>query len=174
MSTDEFELIPIEPEEALDDYLDDKRSDCQKQTVRAHRYRLQHFVRWCNGDGDVDNLNELNGRHRQKFRHWRQRDGDLNNVTVHTQMTTFRQFIRWAEDYDAVPDGLSEKVRLPKLDRDEDVRDTKIETERAMEILEYLEKFEYASLHHALFRIMFRTGLRVGAIHALDLEDYYP
>lgn len=74
------------------------------------------------------------------------------------QMTIFRVFIKRCEDYEAVTPGLHEKVRVPKLGRYEDVSDQELEPERALQILDYLEKYRYASRNHAMFRILFRTG----------------
>jgi hypothetical protein len=40
-------LEPIDPETALELYLADKENDLADASLRAHKYRLQHFVRWC-------------------------------------------------------------------------------------------------------------------------------
>lgn len=81
---------------------------------------------------------------------------------MQTQMTTFRVFLKGCEDFNAVSSRLHEKVRVPKLDRDEDVTDRKLSAERAMEILEYLDESRYASRDRAMFRLLFRAGLRTG------------
>jgi site-specific recombinase XerD len=167
-----YELYETTPEQALNRYLDDREDEVSTATLKSHNYRLKHFVKWCNQEC-IDNLNDLNGRHIQDFRYWRKNDGDLNNVTLHTQMTTFRVFIKWCESFQAVTPGISKKIRVPKLDRDEDVSDDKIEPERAMEILDYLNKYEYASRNHAMFRILFRTGVRTGGLRTLDLNGYH-
>jgi site-specific recombinase XerD len=168
----EPELYDTEPSTALERYLSDRESEVQDATLQAHRYRLQHFVRWAEQEG-IDDLSKLNGRNLQDFRYWRKEDGGLNNVTLHTQMTTFRVFIKWCEDFQAVVPGLHEKIRIPKLDEDEDVSDQRIEPERALEILEHLSNFQYASTDHAMFRVLFRTGVRTGGLRALDLSDYH-
>lgn len=172
MTEPEYNLYETEPATALTRYLSDRESEVQDATLQAHRYRLQHFVKWCDQES-IEDMGNLNGRNLQDFRYWRKEDGDLNNVTLHTQMTTFRVFIKWCEDFQAVTPGLHEKIRIPKLDENEDVSDKKIEPERALKILEHLEKFQYASRDHAMFRLLFRTGVRTGGLRALDLEDYH-
>lgn len=144
----------------------------QDATLRAHRARLKHFLRWSR-QNDLDNTNDLDGRNLQDYRFWRKNDGDLNNVSLYTQMTTFRVFINWCEDFQAVTPGLNEKIRIPNLDEDDDVSERKLEPERALSILEYLEYFHYASRDHTMFRILFRTGVRTGGLRALDLSDYH-
>lgn len=172
MTDPDYELYETEPETALERYLSDREDEVQKATLKAHNYRLSHFVRWCGIEG-VENLNDLNGRNLQDYRYWRKEDGGLNNVTLHTQMTTFRVFIKWCEDFQAVVPGLHEKIRIPSLDDGEDVSDRKIEPERALKILDYLNDFQYASRDHAMFRVLFRTGVRTGGLRTLDLGDYH-
>lgn len=172
MSEPNYELYEVEPETAVKRYLSDREDEVSASTLRSHRARLKHFLRWC-GEQELKNLNNLSGRDLQDFRYWRKEDGNLNNVSMHTQMTTFRVFINWCEDYQAVIPGLNEKIRVPKLDRDEDVSDREMEPERALNILDYLGEFHYASRDHAMFRVLFRTGVRIGGLRALDMDDFH-
>lgn len=70
-----------------------------------------------------------------------------------------------------VDSDVAENMILPNPD--DDTRDEKIEPDAAKEILEYLQKFEYATLRHALFALLWDTGFRLGTIRALDLDDYH-
>lgn len=172
-NTKAHELEAITPQEAVEWYLQEKRQNCSENTVKAHGYRLSHFTRWCKIN-DINNLNTMSGRLLQRYRTWRRDDGNLNNVTLHTQMTTLRVFIRWCEKIDAVSQNLGEKVDVPSLNKNEDQRDKKIEPEEAFDILDHLRKFEYATKEHIVFELMWHTAARVGEIRALDLDDYYP
>lgn len=166
-------LEPLEPAEGIDWYLQEKAQNCSPNTVRSHRSRLGHFERWCDKN-EIFNLNELTGRKLQRFKTWRRDDGDLNRVTVKTQMTTLRVFLQWAENIDAVPSNLHEKVEVPNLDKGENQRDRKIDPEEAFEILDYLRKYDYCSRTHVVFELMWHTAARAGEIRALDLDDYHP
>jgi hypothetical protein len=53
------------------------------------------------------------------------------------------------------------------------VSDTIFSEKRVTTTLAYLEKFEYATLRHALFQFIWHTSSRMGTVRALDLEDYY-
>ena len=166
-------LVPIEPQEAIEKYLTHRENEeVSDKTLQAHDYRLDHFARWCDIEG-IESLTDLSVRNLQDFRHWRKNDGDLNNVTWHTQMVTFRVFIKWAENYQAVPTGFHERIDIPQLDPDEDARDEIFSQERAKNILEYLKKFEYASQKHTLFALLWHTGMRIGSARALDLRDFH-
>ena len=167
--TDTTKLEPIAPTEAVETYLTHRETEVSATTLDAHRYRLQHFSRWCAENG-IKSLSELNARDLQDYRHWRQQDGDLNAVSVRTQMSTFRVFIKWAEDYNAVPSGFSEHVRVPQPDSN--ARDVRIDFERIDAILKYLRNYEYASPRHTLFEILWHTGIRIGSAYSLDTQDY--
>jgi site-specific recombinase XerD len=139
--------------------------------VNAHEYRLGHFLRWCNERG-IENLNTLTGRQLHEYKLWRRDDGDLNEVSVKSQMDTLRVFIRWCESIDAVQDDLSSKVLSPDLSNGENQRDVMLEPDAATDLLKYLSRFEYASLDHVLLTLLWRTGMRTGAVHGLDISDY--
>jgi len=153
------ELEPIAPERALELYLEDKRRECQKATVDSHRSRLGFFVEWCEEQG-IDNLNNLGAPDLHEYRVWRRQD--LNAVSEKTQMDTLRVFLEWRETIDAVPSGLSEKVRSPDLSDDEKAREMVLPRDRGQEILSHLEKYEYASAEHVLWLILTEAGMRMG------------
>ncbi len=164
-------LEPLEPKEAVDLYLAQRRDNASDRTVQAHRYRLKHFLRWCDTEG-ITNLNNLSGRSLQQFRLWRRDDGDLNTVSLRTQLSTLRAFIRFCETIDGVEKDLHDKIVLPTLDDGEDARDDTLEAERAEKILNYLRRFEYASRKHVIATLLWNTSMRMGACVALDVSDF--
>lgn len=166
-------LEPITPERALELYLDHRRNEVARQTLQSHRSRLEYFVGWCH-DQDIENLNELSGRKLYEYRIWRRNDGDLSKVSEKTQMVTIRVFVKFLESIDAVEPDLHTKVQLPSLSANDDVRTEMLDADRAEEILSYLNKYRYASVRHVVLALAWRTAMRRGAIHALDVEDYYP
>ncbi|RKD95622.1 tyrosine-type recombinase/integrase [Halopiger aswanensis] len=170
MSEDQLESI--HPTEAFELYLDERRSEVTPNTLQAHRYRIRHFLRWCEKE-DITDLNELTGRQLHEYKVWRRKEGDLNNVTVKTQMDTLRVFIKFCESIDAVPSNLHEKVLSPKLNRGDNQSNDILREEEAHSLLDYLYRFEYASFPHVLIRLLWTTGMRIGAAYSLDIEDYH-
>lgn len=168
------ELEPIEAAEAKQMYLEQRKEEVSESTLQAHHYRLKHFVRWCEEVVKIQNLNSLSGRDLQKYKMWRREDGNLNNVTLQTQLSTIRVFIRWCERVDAVEEGVHEKILFPKLGKTEDRRDVKLDAENGDRLLEYLRHLETATRTHALIEVLWHTGIRLGAVHSLDLNDYDP
>lgn len=43
--------------------------------------------------------------------------------------------------------------------------------DRAQTIIEYYDRFEYASVDHVLTAILWETGCRIGGAHSLDIDD---
>ena len=167
------ELEAIEPNKAVDLYLAQKKEDASTRTVQAHGYRLKKFLEWCELE-EVTNLNDLSGRSLYEYRLWRKDDGDLNTVSLRTQLCTLRTFMRFCESINAVESDLHDEILLPTLDRNEDARDEMLEPERAEEIREHLNQFEYASRKHLLFELFWTTSARLGAIQSLDIADFDP
>jgi len=170
MSTDRDDLEPLEPSTAQELFLDHKETGCSESTVRNYLYRTNHFIEWCQEEG-IDNLNELTGRDIQQYRLWRKDDGGLNKLTLRMQMSTLRVFLKWAGTIEAVPENLYDKVMVPRVRPEERQRDETIDAETAQEILDYLTKYEYGSVEHAVFSLLWETGMRSGAANALDVDD---
>lgn len=173
MSTDRDDLEPIEPGTAQKLYLDHKSVDCTEATVRNHRSRIDHFVRWCNLEG-INNLNDLTGRDIQRYKLWRKEDGNLNKMTLKGQMSTLRVFLKWAAAIDTVPSDLYDKIMIPRVPPEETNRDEMLAGDDAEEILEYLWKYHYASVDYVVMALLWETGMRLGGLNSLDVDDVHP
>lgn len=165
------ELEPLTPSKALKLYLRDRESELSKQTHRTHRGRIQFFIDWCESDG-IQNLNELTGRDLRRYKI--HRSADVETVTVKSYMDTLRVFLRFCSDIDAVDSELPDKVQSPSLERNEGAKTAHIDSERAKEILQHLRKYQYASVKHVVFEILWHTSIRRGALLSIDLRDWYP
>jgi integrase len=102
---------------------------------------------------------------------WRRQGGGLHNVSLNIQLSTLRVFIKWAEKVDAVEIDLHEYITPPTMSRGEDVSTTLLGDEKAADVLRFYYKYEYATRDHALLELLWHTGMRFGAIRAIDLED---
>jgi site-specific recombinase XerD len=168
------ETDPITPAEAKKMYLDAREHEVAQSTVEGYHYRLKHFVRWCEDVKDINNLNELTGRDLQRFKTWRRDDGDLKPVTMESNLDTLRLFLRWCESINAVEPNLHEKVEalMPTLDKSDEQADSILDTDEAEALIEYQRKYDYASRPHVIVEILWHTGIRLGALQALDVDDY--
>lgn len=145
--------------------------DCADATVRCHNSRLSFFANWCTDNG-IENINNLGGRDIYKYKLWRQ-DG-INKVILKGQIDTLRVFLRFCVSIDAVHPELPDKVQSPTLGGETGRRSDIVNSKKANQILEYLAKYEYCSLRHVFAQLAWATEMRVGAIHALDVDDYSP
>lgn len=169
------DLEELSPAEGIEMYLEAKRDELSGRTLDGQKYRLDAFRQWCSEEG-IENLNELSGRDLYAYRVWRReghgegRDG-IAAITLRGQLATLRSFLRFAEEIDAVKGSLRQDVPLPNLSSGENVSDTTLEPERIGPILEYLNRYEYASRNHVTVLLLWRTGSRIGGLRALDLRD---
>jgi site-specific recombinase XerD len=164
------DLDPLDPRTAKQMYLDERSHELAYATLQSHDYRLKQFVQWCE-QHSIDNLNDLSSRDIHRYRVKRRTEDDLATASMKCQLATLRMYLRFCASIDAVDPGLEEKILLPTTTA-EDAREELLEPERAHEMLEYLERYQYATLAHALLEVLWNTGLRIGAVTSLDVGDY--
>lgn len=158
------------PAEAVEWYLQDRADEVSDSTHRAHRHRLTRFVEFCEIEG-IDAMSQLSGRHFSQYKIWRKEESDINNVTLNTQLSTLRVFIKWTGRVELVPKDMFEYITPPSMAPEEDVSTSILEDDRAADILRHHEKFNYATRNHAMLKLMWHSGARTGALRAIDLED---
>jgi integrase len=61
---------------------------------------------------------------------------------------------------------------VPSITEGEDQRDSILDPDHAEQALNYLRNYEYASADHVLLLLIWRTGMRVGAVQSIDVSDY--
>jgi len=171
-------LRPIQPEEAVELYLDARDSELSDKSIENQTYRLRSFVHWCKSE-DIDNLNDLTGRDLHRFRVWRyegksERYGEVSAVTLRGILMTLRKYLEFCASIDGVEEGLRERVYLPKVDAEEEASDEKLPQGHARDLLRYLDKFQYASRDHVIIAVLWHTGIRLGSLRALDVDDFNP
>jgi site-specific recombinase XerD len=165
------ELEAITPAKAREMYLAQRQDEVAEETLQSHKYRLNPFVQWCEQEG-IKNLNDLTARSLHEYRLWRKEDGDLNTVSLRTQLSTVRVFVKFLESIDGAEQGLHEKILVPTVEQGEGTRDRMLEVDEAEAILGYLSRYEYASKRHALLTVLWHTGCRMGAAHSIDVSDF--
>ncbi len=76
-------------------YINDRRAEIADATIRSHRSRLNHWITYCN-DHDIETLDERSPMQAHKYKAWRRDRGDINHVTLKTQLDTLRVHLKWA------------------------------------------------------------------------------
>lgn len=157
--------------EARQWFLDHRRADASDWTLRTYSYRLNAFVDWCESE-DVDTVGELDGWTFERF--FRHRRADLAPVSLKGQMSSLKVFVAYLERIEAVPDGLSEKVDIPTVSREQETSDVQLEAADARELIRYYRNStaERATPRHVVLELLWNTGCRLGGLRGLDLGDY--
>ena len=163
-------LEPITPEDAIEWYLEHRHDEVRAATRRAHRSALGIFGDWTDETGR-DNLNNFGGRDLVAFKTWRKNETDINTVSLNGTLAVLQRFLRFCETIEAVEEDLAEKVPLPNVQPDEEVKTEVPDDETVEAIRTNYWKFEYASRRHAQFELVAEVGIRLGAIRAIDLDD---
>lgn len=164
-------LEPIEPEQAIDLYLEHRSDELREATQRTHRSALRIFQEWTEEYG-LTNLNDLRGRDLIAFKKWRKSETDVKTISLNGTLGNIRRFLKFCENIEAVPDGSAERVPLPNVPPNEEVKNDIPEDERVQAIRFYCGRFAYASREHAEFELIAEVGIRLGALRAIDLEDF--
>lgn len=172
---EESALQPIGPEEAVNMYLEDRREDLVESTVQDYRRSLEFFVEFCALEG-IDNLNALTGRTMREYRAWRREKSShktLSPKTMRDELYLMRNFLQILEDIEGVEAGLADKVQTPELSYEDEVREEHLSKDRANDIIQYLEEYEYATTEHVVWLLLGALGCRRGGVHSLDLKDIH-
>jgi site-specific recombinase XerD len=165
------ELREVTPEMARNVYLDQRRDELARETLKSHRYRIDAFVEWCEENG-IEYMSELDGMNLHQYRVDRREEDGLKTVSLQGQLSTLRQFLRICATVDAVPENLHEKLILPSVPKREQANEELLEAGRAKAALEYLQQYQYACRRHVELLILWRTSMRRGGLRALDLGDF--
>lgn len=155
------DLDPVTPTEAVDWYLEHRRDELRIATRRTHRSALGIFLDWTD-KATLTNLNDLGGRELMAFKTWRKAEPDVNTISLNGTLAVVQRFLRFWETIEAVEEGLAEKVPLPNVPPDEEVRTDIPESEAVEPIKKYYRRFEYASRRHAEFELVDEVGIRRG------------
>jgi site-specific recombinase XerD len=166
-------LKPITPERAIEWYHDERHEEVRAATRRAHQSALGIFQDWTDETG-LDNLNDLSGRDLVAFKTWRKNETDINTVSLNGTLAVIKRFLRFCETIEAVPQDFAEKVPMPNVPPNEEVRTDVPEDDVVEAIRDYYRRCNYASRQHATFELIAEVGVRLGAVRAIDVDDFIP
>ena len=155
-------------EAAVERYLNERRPDVSESTLYNHSSQLNQFLEWCDESEDrPDKPGEIDPFHISDFKSDRRKL--LSDTAIYNQMSIVRVFIQWCEGHKLI-DNISEGITMPTVENGS--KDEFLDPERGSDIIEYLQKYDYASFKHALFAVLWTTGMRVGTARGLDVRDY--
>jgi len=173
ITTNHDELVPIEPREALEEYLAANPEENLPSTMRSHKSRLTQFVDWCTEVAEHNTLQALTGDDLEAFKQY-QVDAGYAPRTLESQLETIGVFLRFSRQQNYVGSDLPYLIPDIRVAADDEVRDRLLDRERAVAIVDHLARFQYASREHVVLLLLVETGIRLCTLRALDRQDYFP
>jgi len=159
------------PQTVIDQFQNERKHEVRESTLVNQKYHLRSFVEWTE-EIELEDIGNLNGYVVNQYKTWRRENSEINEQTLYNNLMSIRALLRWCEQRELVEDGLADKLDIPRPENP--VRDATIAPERANAILEYYQQFDYASRNHVLFYLLYHSGMRIGSIRALDVNDWKP
>jgi site-specific recombinase XerD len=164
----------LSPREALERWLDKLRVDKADSTVSSYHYRLKHFVEWCEDEGIVS-ISEITGWDLEEFELHRRERG-MKAITLNKELGTLQNFLEYCGRIELVDDDLHKKVDPPDVSKNEEVDKTRLHPDDARMLLNCYDNNPEIrhSRAHALLKLTWFVGCRLGGLLALDLKHYNP
>jgi site-specific recombinase XerC len=160
----------MNPQEAIESYIDAKKSDVSDATIQNYSYRLERLGEFLK-QNDVDDISELTPEMVNSFKQKRLSHSEVGPYTVRQQLRTVRDFLRWLEHKEVLEETVSNSVAIPNSDTEGNATDP-MDPEKAEGVIDWLVKYKYASKEHVIFQTMWETGIRVGTLRAFDVSDW--
>ena len=157
------------PRQARRRFIASKRGTVKDSTTRAYKYPTKSFVQFCESRR-VETTGEIGGHVIGSWKRERQRE--VAPVTLQNNVKHLLVFVRWCESMELIDYGTADRVKVPDISKKQQVSDETVRVGQAENVLHYLDTYEYASREHALFKLMWDTGCRIGGALALDLDDF--
>lgn len=164
-----MQLKQTPPQDAKKRYLKKKQSHVTDKSYYNYNVSLKRFLEFLSERG-IDDMREVDSDEIVRFEEWRLET--VKPITCRNDMRTVRNFIQFCESIQAVPVGLHELVSPTKVSGDDEICDDILTREEAKRILPYLNKYEYCSTRHVTVLILWKTGMRIGGLRAVDLGDF--
>ena len=164
-----MELKPIPPHDAKTRYLKEKRSHVTDKTLYNYDTATSQFVDWLTDNGYTE-LRDVDSDTIDQFKEHRL--DNVKPITARNDMRTIKNFIEFCETIQAVPVGLNELIRIPKVSEEDEICEEILTREEAQAVLDYLGKYDYLSNRHLSVLVLWKTGMRISGLRALDVEDF--
>jgi len=162
----------LSPREAWERWLSKLQVEKSESTVSAYHYRLKLFVEWCEDEG-ITSIGELTGWDIESFETYRHKQ-DPELISLDNELGTLQNFLEYCARIELVDESLPEKVDPPDVPASEQVNKTRLRTDAAQALLGYYDGHpdDYGSRAHTPLALAWYSGVRLGALRGLDLEDY--
>lgn len=158
-------------EEAVNRWIRKRKTDATEQTIRGYRSRMDQFLDWCSEEG-IETIADLDSWALDEYQ-LQLRDQGFRPTTIKGRLNTIRLWLEYLEVLD-LADGLSDAIDIPTLSRADEQDDTRLAQDDALEAIEALRRstMYHGTGMHAALEVLWHVGCRMGALLALDRDDF--
>jgi len=165
----ERDLAPVE---AAERFIARRQNKNSEKTVRSYQNRLNGFVAWAEENG-IESMRDLDGWWIDEYeRHLEERDNAP--TTVKGKMSALNQLLQYCATIEVVSEDLPDKCEPPKLSREEETSDEKLDSDDAREYLSFFRDStqHYGTTQHVILELIWHIGGRIGCFRSLDYGDW--
>lgn len=170
-------LESLSPSAGIAKFRKKKRKEVQESTLEQHSTKLEYLEEYLAEVVGLENLNDLTPRQAEEYEEWREfesldREKPLAGKTLKDDIHLYKGFLGHMVKLRAVSADAYEVVEIPNLETGEGVDKETLDSDRAGDIIDHLNRFRYASREHVVWLLFVKTGRRACDLYALDLGDF--
>lgn len=170
-----FKSRPIEV--VLEEFRNEKLDDIE--STDQYGRKIDYLQTYLIEEIKINSTEELTRKDIEGYRDWRKyeslsREEPLADNTLSDDMYLYREFIQYLIEFKMVPARFEKAVEIPDIDygSGEGVDEKKLDPTVADAALDYLRKYEYASVEHVSMELMCQSGPRKGGLIGRDVSDF--
>jgi site-specific recombinase XerD len=164
-----------EPTEAAEHWINRRKIDHTENTIRSNQKDIDPFLHWCETN-NISRIGDLTSLAIEQYHDYALSRDDWKPITIKNKLQTLKQFLEFLGEKGFTPEYLHPVVSVPKLDRREEINTEKWDKKDALPQIRYMRQSSewFGTFQHAIIEVLWFTGRRLGAVIALDLDDYVP
>ena len=150
---------PYSPSRLIKLYQDHRDGEVGEKTHRNNWGHPRDFREWCERN-DVDDLRDLTGLELRSFGVRLKQDREP--TTIRNHISTVRTFLRWLHRVDVLGKNLAHALESPDGPDEQKARDVMTEPEEVETLLDYFDRFEYATVRHVVLVLLWHAAVGWG------------
>lgn len=149
-----------------------RRRDRSPNTIPQYKRTIPRFVDFAKRNG-VTTPSEISTKLLDQYVDVLQ-DAHDADATILTHTKNIRGWLRWLNKRGHCPETVYRILDKDELGLEPNVRDEALPADAATEILGKLRQQRRGSRMHTLLELLWNGGFRIGGLHSLDVQDFFP
>lgn len=162
----------------LNDFLEWlKNNDHSPNTIKSYELDLNQFVTWIENIIPKACMADIGTLTLQQYRNHLERHGNqktnkgLSASTINRMIQSLRKFLNWAYKKNLIERDPSQDLKLKTLQKNFSPK--ALDKAEIHKMLTLAGRGNSSQRNYALFQLLLQTGLRIGEVENLKLEDIY-